>query len=162
MLSRHSVTELHLHLPSNLFLLNSISTVTIYLRKLWYSYIKKTRSPKEGIIPQTKKISNMFSFCYCYRLNQVQCIWQASTLPLGTFRIPSYFFSLFIYSYVYTLFGSFLPSTLTPFLYPTIFTCRQNLFCPFLQFCWREDISNNKKDKAFLLVEIRIAIQRDY
>jgi hypothetical protein len=25
----------------------------------------------------------------------------------------------------------------------------------------REDISNNKKDKMFLLVEIRIAIQRD-
>jgi hypothetical protein len=25
----------------------------------------------------------------------------------------------------------------------------------------REDISNNKKDKAFLLVEIRIAIERD-
>jgi hypothetical protein len=34
------------------------------------------------------------------------------------------------------------------------------MFCPFLQFCWREDISNNKKDKAFLQVEIRIAMQR--
>jgi hypothetical protein len=30
------------------------------------------------------------------------------------------------------------------------------LFCPFLQFCWREGISNNKKNEAFLLVEIRI------
>jgi hypothetical protein len=42
--------------------------------------------------------------------------------------------------------------------YPLV--SRQNLFCPFLQFCWREDISNNKEDKAFLLVEIRIATQR--
>jgi hypothetical protein len=27
--------------------------------------------------------------------------------------------------------------------------------------CWRVEISNNKKDIAFLLAEIRIAIQRD-
>jgi hypothetical protein len=26
---------------------------------------------------------------------------------------------------------------------------RQNLFCPFLQFCGRKDISNNEKYKAF-------------
>jgi hypothetical protein len=39
--------------------------------------------------------------------------------------IPTFhFFSLFIYSYLHT----------------------------FLQFCWREDISNNKEDKAFLLL----------
>jgi hypothetical protein len=44
---------------------------------------------------------------------------------------------------------------------PNPLTSRQNLFCPFLQFCWRVDKSNNKKDKVFLLVEIRIAIQRD-
>jgi hypothetical protein len=31
----------------------------------------------------------------------------------------------------------------------------------FLQFCWRADISNNKKGIAFLLVEIRVAIQTD-
>jgi hypothetical protein len=31
----------------------------------------------------------------------------------------------------------------------------------FLQFCGRVEISNNKKDIAFLLVEIRAAIQRD-
>jgi hypothetical protein len=35
---------------------------------------------------------------------------------------------------------------------PTSLAFRQNLFCPFLQFCWREDISNNKKDIEFLLV----------
>jgi hypothetical protein len=38
---------------------------------------------------------------------------------------------------------------------------RQNLFCAFLQFRWRVEISNNKKDIAFLLAEIRTAIQRD-
>jgi hypothetical protein len=38
---------------------------------------------------------------------------------------------------------------------------RQNLFCTFLQFHRKVEISNNKKDIAFLLVEIRTAIQRD-
>jgi hypothetical protein len=28
----------------------------------------------------------------------------------------------------------------------------QNLFCPLLQFCWREDMSNNRRDSVFLLV----------
>jgi hypothetical protein len=28
---------------------------------------------------------------------------------------------------------------------------RQNLFCPVLQFCWRENVRDNKKDIAFLL-----------
>jgi hypothetical protein len=70
-----------------------------------------------------------------------------------------FFLSLFIYSYVHTLFGSFLPFPSSPLPLPPIpLASRQNLFCPFLQFCWREDISNNKEDKAFLLVEIRIAI----
>jgi hypothetical protein len=61
-------------------------------------------------------------------------------------------FSLFIYSYVHTLFGPFLSPTpcLLPLPY-TPLTCRQNLFCPLLQFCWRKDIRNNKKDTAFLL-----------
>jgi hypothetical protein len=43
---------------------------------------------------------------------------------------------------------------------PTPLTSRQNLFCPFLQFCWRENIRDNKKDIAFLLVDITIATQR--
>jgi hypothetical protein len=52
---------------------------------------------------------------------------------------------------VYTLFGS-------PLLLPT----RQNLFCPLvLQFCRGKNIKDNKKNMAFLLVEIRRAIQRD-
>jgi hypothetical protein len=35
---------------------------------------------------------------------------------------------------------------------PTSLTYRNNVFCPLLQFCWREDISNIKKDIVFLLV----------
>jgi hypothetical protein len=55
-------------------------------------------------------------------------------------------FLLFIYSYVHTLFGSFLPPAHCPLpLFPPPLTSRQNLFCPLLQFCWREDISNSKE-----------------
>jgi hypothetical protein len=62
-----------------------------------------------------------------------------------------------------TLFRLFLPTDSYPGLSPSMpLIFRQNLFCPFLQFCWKIDISNNKKDKAFLLVEIWIAIQRDF
>jgi hypothetical protein len=64
-----------------------------------------------------------------------------------------YFFCLFIYSYVHTLLGSFLPPAPCPFPLPPIpLTSLRNLFCPFLQFCWREDINSNKNDIAFLLV----------
>jgi hypothetical protein len=35
--------------------------------------------------------------------------------------------------------------------FPNSLTFRQNLFCPPLQLCWREDIRDNKKDKAYLL-----------
>jgi hypothetical protein len=64
------------------------------------------------------------------------------------------------------LFFIHLFSLLLPSLWPlpislTPLASRQNLICPLLQFCWRVNISNNKKNKAFLLVEIRIAIQRD-
>jgi hypothetical protein len=92
-------------------------------------------------------------------------------LPLLLFSRPRFFFKssryfyffnfLFIYSRVHTLFGPFLPHTHSvPSLSPT-FASMQNLFSLYLQFCWREDISNNKIDKAVLLVEIRTAIQRD-
>jgi hypothetical protein len=71
------------------------------------------------------------------------------------------FIFLFIYSYVHTLFGPFVLPAPNPLpLTPGPLTSRQNLFCPLLQFCWRVDISNNKKDIAFLLVEIKVAIQR--
>jgi hypothetical protein len=50
-----------------------------------------------------------------------------------------------------------LPPALCPHTCPSTtpsspLASRQNLFCLLLQFCWREDMSNNKKDKTFLLV----------
>jgi hypothetical protein len=40
-----------------------------------------------------------------------------------------------------------------PCLLPTTFLIsRQNMFCPLLQLCWRENIRDNKKDITFLLV----------
>jgi hypothetical protein len=89
----------------------------------------------------------------------IKCLY----LPLHDWSLPwTFIFYFFIYSHVHTLFGPFLPPSPCPLpLRSTLLTSRQNLFCPLLQFCWRENISNNKKGKAFLLVEIRIAIQRD-
>jgi hypothetical protein len=55
----------------------------------------------------------------------------------------------------------FSPCTPPPPSLPLPLASSQNLFCAFLQFCWRVEISN-KKDIAFLLVEIRPAIQRDF
>jgi hypothetical protein len=48
--------------------------------------------------------------------------------------------------------GHLSPLPPTPALRPPCpFASRQNLFCPLLQFCWRENIIDNKKDIAFLL-----------
>jgi hypothetical protein len=79
---------------------------------------------------------------------------------LFLWRISLDFFYSFIHMCTYCL-GHF--SLLSPphSLCPIPLAPRQNLLCPFFQFFWREDISNDKKDKAFLLVEIRIATQRD-
>jgi hypothetical protein len=70
----------------------------------------------------------------------------------------------FLYSFIHICIhclGHFspLPLTLPSPHHPL--ASRQNLFCPFLQFCWSVDMSNNQKDKAFLEVEIRITIKRD-
>jgi hypothetical protein len=70
------------------------------------------------------------------------------------------------YLYIFSFFGLFIHlflcayiiwaiSPLCPHPLPlpsTPLASRQNLFLPLLQFHWREDISNNKKDIAFLLV----------
>jgi hypothetical protein len=66
----------------------------------------------------------------------------------------AYKFSFFtVYSFIHMCvqsLGHLSPLPL-PSLPPTLLTSRQNLFCPLLQFCWREDINDNKKDMAFLL-----------
>jgi hypothetical protein len=113
-----------------------------------HNITRKLRSLKNLIIPYGSMGLDLFVYLFnCTNLNL-----------FFLFII----FSLFIYSYVYALFGPFLPPAPYPLLLPSSpLLPRQNLFCPFLQFCWRIDISNNKKDIAFLLVEIRIAIQRD-
>jgi hypothetical protein len=69
-------------------------------------------------------------------------------------------FLLFIYSDVHTLFGPFLPPASCPLLFPST-PSLPGRTCSALLSNFVEDIRNNKKDIAFLLVEIRIAIQRD-
>jgi hypothetical protein len=58
---------------------------------------------------------------------------------------------LFIYLYVHTCLGHLSHYPLFPPSSPTPLTSRQNLFCPLLQYCWRENIRDNKKDIIFLL-----------
>jgi hypothetical protein len=64
--------------------------------------------------------------------------------------------NLCIYSYVHTLIGPFLPPALCLSPQPPPRFQAE----PGSNNCLWEDISNNKKDKAFLLVEIRKAIER--
>jgi hypothetical protein len=59
-----------------------------------------------------------------------------------------------MYSYVHALFGSFLPH---PFL-PPHFQAEPVL--PFSLILLKKRHKHNKEDKAFLLVELRIAIQK--
>jgi hypothetical protein len=80
--------------------------------------------------------------------------WNSLFLPVSLF----FFYSLFTCAYI--VWATSPPCPLPTPSPPIPLSFMQNLFCPFFQFCWREDISNNKKIKAFLLVEIRIAKQR--
>jgi hypothetical protein len=98
-------------------------------------------------------------FCFTHEIKS--CISDSNQTNQKNICHNYFVFSLFTYSYVQTSFGSFLPLCLPPPLHPPPTASRQNLFCPFLQFCWRVNISNNKKGIGFLLVEIKIAIQRD-
>jgi hypothetical protein len=71
------------------------------------------------------------------------------------------FFSLFIYSHVYILFGSFLsPAPLhQPLVPPPHFQAEPVLLLSLILL--KRSHKHNKEDKQILLVEIRIAIQRD-
>jgi hypothetical protein len=70
------------------------------------------------------------------------------------FFFPSlhFFIHLFTCAYIVWVITPSCPHPHPPF------PSSQNLFCTFLQFHWRVEISNNKKDIAFLLVEIRTSI----
>jgi hypothetical protein len=65
----------------------------------------------------------------------------------------------FIHMWIQCL-GHYSPLTPTPSLSPTPLFQAETVL-PLSQFCWRESISSNRKDKGFLLVEVRIAIQGD-
>jgi hypothetical protein len=69
---------------------------------------------------------------------------------------------LFIYSYVHTLFGSFLHPAPLPYVlphFPNQFQAGPVL--PLSLILLKKRLKPNKEDKAFLLVKLRIAIQRD-
>jgi hypothetical protein len=86
-------------------------------------------------------------FCSSLWVNKISlCIYMSHFLFL-------LFIHIFICAYiVWTISHSCLPHL------PQIpLASRQNMFCPLLQFFWREDISNNKKDIVFLLVWVKVS-----
>jgi hypothetical protein len=93
------------------------------------------------------------SSCRCLKTQIPE--FKPSVAPLKYF--PRILFLKFIYLYVHTLFGAFLPPAPLPFPLPPS-PSLPGRTCSALFFNF---MSNNKKDKAFLLVEIRIAIQSD-
>jgi hypothetical protein len=71
------------------------------------------------------------------------------------------FFVLFIYSHVLTLFGSFLHPDPLLHLPPSPPQFQAGPVLPLSLILLKKGHKHNKKDKAFLLVELKIAIQRD-
>jgi hypothetical protein len=59
---------------------------------------------------------------------------------------------LFIYSYLHTFFGPSFPPNPTRSLSPPLPHFKAEHILPFPPSCWRQGISNNKKDIAFLLL----------
>jgi hypothetical protein len=72
-----------------------------------------------------------------------------SKLWYGAFQSLIFFFT--VYSFICMCIHSLghLSSLLPP--PPAPLASRKNLFCPLLQFCWQENITDNKKNVAFLL-----------
>jgi hypothetical protein len=96
----------------------------------------------------------------------------ASNIKDSLKRVPlllpfTSFFYCFIIRMCIQRLESFLPlaptpsftTHATPYLSSHPLNTRQKLFCPYCYFCWRENISNNKKEQVILLVEIRTAKQ---
>jgi hypothetical protein len=97
-----------------------------------------------------KAITGLYSFLEVLGMNLFLNFFFFQNLESSFSSISflfNFFYCFYIYSYVYTLFGPPFPSILC------LPASRQNLFCPLvLQFCWRENIRDNKKDIAFFLV----------
>jgi hypothetical protein len=82
-------------------------------------------------------------------------IYNCTLWPKGNIvwvRIWRTLFLLFLYLFICIYIGWATLASPSPY-YPL--TSRQNLFFPLLQFCWRENIRDKKKDIAFLLVTDR-------
>jgi hypothetical protein len=72
-------------------------------------------------------------------------------------------FKKFTYSHVHTLFGSLLPPAPLPPPSPTThFPFQAEPVLHLSLILLKRKHKHNKKDKAFLLVEIKIVIQRDF
>jgi hypothetical protein len=67
---------------------------------------------------------------------------------------------LFIYSHVCALFGSFLPPTPFPYHLPSFPLFQAGPVLPLSLILLKKSHKPNKEDKTFLLVELRIAIQK--
>jgi hypothetical protein len=71
------------------------------------------------------------------------------------------FFSLFIYSYVHTMIGPFLPPVPAPPSSSNLLRFQAQPVLPLPLILLKRRHKHNKEDKVFLIVELRIAIQRD-
>jgi hypothetical protein len=70
------------------------------------------------------------------------------------------FFFLFFYSHVHTLFGPFLPMPVPPPSCPFPHQFQAGPVLPLLLVLLKKSDKPNKEDKVFLLVELRIAMQK--
>jgi hypothetical protein len=100
--------------------------------------------------------------------SSIHWVWEDILGPCegGLEKRPCFFFVvvvfvfLFIYLHVHTLFGSFLHPALLP--HPSPHPQFQAWSVPPLSLILlKKGHKHNKKDKVFLLVELRIAIQKD-
>jgi hypothetical protein len=98
----------------------------------------------------TKKVGTKRSFLRNLTFNRVDLGFKKN-------NILSYFIHLFTCAYIVWVISHLYPPLSPP--YPL--ASRQSLFWAFLQFLWRVEIINNKKDIMILLIDIRTAIQRD-
>jgi hypothetical protein len=73
---------------------------------------------------------------------------------MDIYTVSGTFFSSFTLSFLYLITCVYVVCATSSLLLhsPRHHASWQNLFCPLLWFCWRENIKDNKKNIAFLLV----------